>query len=345
MRPFPIIATLLSIGVLTGGHVLSAQAGGGTYHLQTTIQIGGEGGWDYVSTDPGKRLYVSHGTKVVVVDTAAGTVAGEIADTPGVHGIAVAPDLARLFVSAGRANSVAIVDAKTLQTTGKVATEENPDAILYEPAHHEVYAFNGRSHSATVIDGVSGEVRATIPLPGKPEFAVEDQAAGRIYNNIEDKNELVAIDTASHAVVATWPIAPGEEASGLAIDLAHHRLFIGCSNNLMEMMDSQSGKVLGSVPIGPGVDANAFDPGTGLAFASSSDGTLTVARVGDDGKLAVVQKLETPKRARTMTVDPATHRLYVPAADFSPPPADAAPGARPQFAAGSLRVMVYGMGE
>ena len=266
-----------------------------------------------------------------------------IADTPGVHGIAVAPDLGKVFVSAGRANSVSIVDAKTLQTTGKAATGENPDAILYEPAHHEVYAFNGRSSSATVVDAASGAVRATIPLPGKPEFAVVDVAAGRIYNNIEDKNEVVVIDTSSHAVVATWPIAPGEEASGLAIDLAHHRLFIGCSNNLMEMMDSESGKVLGSVPIGPGVDANAFDPGTGLAFASSSDGTLTVAKVGDDGKLTVVQKLETPKRARTMTVDPATHRLYVPAADFTPPPADAAPGTRPQIAAGSFRVMVYEM--
>jgi YVTN family beta-propeller protein len=344
MRLISLVAALMLIGGLTGGHALSAQPAGGPYHLQKTIQIGGEGGWDYVAADPAeKRLYVSHGTKVVVVDTGAGAVAGEIADTPGVHGIAVAPDLGKAFVSAGRANSVSVVDAKTLQTSAKVPTGENPDAILYEPAHHEVYAFNGRSSSATVIDAASGAVRATIPLPGKPEFAVEDMAAGRIYNNIEDKNEVVVIDTSSHAVVATWLIAPGEEASGLAIDLAHHRLFIGCSNNLMEMMDSQSGKVLGSVPIGPGVDANAFDAGTGLAFASSGDGTLTVAKVGDDGRLAVVQKLETPKRARTMTVDPATHRLYVPAADFTPPPADAAPGTRPQVVPGSFRVMVYEM--
>jgi len=344
MRLITLVAVLVLMAGLTGRHALSAQPAGGPYHLLKTIQIGGEGGWDYVAADAdGKRLYVSHGTKVVVVDTGAEAVAGEIADTPGVHGIAVAPDLGKAFVSAGRANSVSVVDAKTLQTSTKVPTGENPDAILYEPARHEVYAFNGRSHSATVIDAASGTVRATIPLPGKPEFAVEDVAAGRIYNNIEDKNEVVVIDTASHAVVATWPIAPGEEASGLAIDLAHHRLFIGCSNNLMEMMDSQSGKVVGSVPIGPGVDANAFDPGTGLAFASSGDGTLTVAKVGDDGKLTVVQKLETPKRSRTMTVDPATHRLYVPAADFTPPPADAAPGTRPQIAPGSFRVMVYEM--
>ena len=344
MRIILVVTALSLSGALTADLSVSAQAGAGAYQLQKTIQIGGEGGWDYVAADPaGKRLYVSHGTKVVVVDTETEAVAGEIADTPGVHGIAVAPDLGRAFVSAGRANSVSIVDAKTLQTSTKVPTGENPDAILYEPAHHEVYAFNGRSHSATVIDSASGDVRATIPLPGKPEFAVEDVAAGRIYNNIEDKNEVVAIDTASHAVVATWPIAPGEEASGLAIDVAHHRLFIGCSNNLMEMMDSQSGKVLGSVPIGPGVDANAFDPGSGLAFASSSDGTLTVAKVGDDGRLTVVQKLSTPKRSRTMTVDPATHRLYVPAADFAPPPADAPQGTRPQVAPGSFRVMVYEM--
>jgi len=344
MRIILVVTALSLSGALTADLSLSAQSGAGTYQLQKTIQIGGEGGWDYVAADAaGKRLYVSHGTKVVVVDTGTQAVAGEIADTPGVHGIAVAPDLGKACVSAGRANSVSVVDAKTLQTSKKVPTGENPDAILYEPAHHEVYAFNGRSHSATVIDAASGVVLATIPLPGKPEFAVEDVAAGRIYNNIEDKNEVVAIDTASHAVVATWPIAPGEEASGLAIDLVHHRLFIGCSNNLMEMMDSQSGKVLGSVPIGPGVDANAFDPGTGLAFASSSDGTLTVAKVGDDGRLTVVQKLETPKRSRTMTLDPATHRLYVPAADFTPPPADAPQGARPQVAPGSFRVMVYEM--
>ena len=157
-------------------------------------------------------------------------------------------------------------------------TGENPDAILYEPVHQEVYAFNGRGRSATVFDARTGEVRATIPLPGKPEFAVFDEKAGRIYNNIEDTSQLVVIDTATHAVVATWPIAPGEEASGLALDPASHRLFVGCGNELMLMVDATSGEVLASVPIGPGVDASAFDPGTGLAFASSSDGTLTVAR-------------------------------------------------------------------
>jgi YVTN family beta-propeller protein len=280
---------------------------------------------------------------VVVVDTTTNKVAGEVPDTQGVHGIAVAPELGRGFISCGREGKVAGFDLKTLATVGKWQTGENPDAILYEPTKKEVYAFNGRSQSATVLDAATGQVTATIPLPGKPEFAVEDAAAGRIYDNIEDKSVVVAIDIATHTVAATWPIAPGEEASGLAIDTAHHRLFIGCSNKLMVMMDSATGKVLGSVPIGPGVDANAFDPGTGYAFASSSDGTLTVAKVNDSGTLAVVQTLKTPPRSRTMTVDPATHRIYTATADFGPVPEGSPAGTRPPIVPETFRVMVYGM--
>ena len=242
----------------------------GPYRQLKEIAIGGEGGWDYLSVDSAaRRLYVSHATKVVVVDLDKDAVVGEIAPAPGVHGIAIAPDLGRAFVSNGREATVSIVDLKTLQITATVKTGDNPDAILYEPVHKEVYAFNGRSKSATVFDAKTGELRATIALPGKPEFAVFDEKAGRIYNNIEDTNQLVAIDPVAHTVVATWPIAPGEEASGLALDPEGHRLFVGCSNNLMLMVDAANGKVLASVPIGPGVDANAYDPGTGLAFASS----------------------------------------------------------------------------
>jgi DNA-binding beta-propeller fold protein YncE len=307
------------------------------------IAIGGEGGWDYLSVDTAaRRLYVSHATKVVVVDIDKEAVVGEIAPALGVHGIAVAPDLGRGFVSNGREAAVSIVDLKTLQIVGTVKTGENPDAILYEPVHQEVYAFNGRGKSATVFDAKTGAVRATIPLPGKPEFAVFDEKAGRIYNNIEDTSQLVAIDPATHAVVATWPIAPGVEASGLALDPATHRLFVGCSNNLMLMLDATNGKVLASVAIGPGVDANAFDPGTGLAFASSGDGTLTVARPEAGDKLTVVQTLTTPKRSRTMTLDPTTHRLYVAAAEFAPPTAgpDGRPQ-RPQVVPGTFKVVVY----
>jgi YVTN family beta-propeller protein len=317
----------------------------GPYKRLTEISIGGEGGWDYLSVDSAaRRLYVSHATKVVVVDIDQNKVVGEIAPALGVHGIAIAPELGRVFVSNGRDASVSIVDAKTLQITASVKTGENPDAILYEPVHKEVYAFNGRSHSATVFDAKTGEVRATIPLPGKPEFAVFDAKAGRIYNNIEDTSQLVAIDPAAHAVVATWPIAPGEEASGLALDPAGQRLFVGCSNKLMQMVDAANGKVLASVPIGPGVDANAYDPGSGLAFASSSDGTLTVARPEGRDKLTLVQTLATPKRSRTMTLDPKTHRLYVAAAEFAPPTtgADGRPQ-RPSVLPGSFKVVVYEM--
>jgi YVTN family beta-propeller protein len=323
----------------------SAPAADGPYRHLKDISIGGEGGWDYLSVDSAaRRLYVSHATKVVVVDLDKDAVVGEIAPANGVHGIAVASDVGRLFVSNGREATVSVVDAKTLQILSSVKTGENPDAILYEPVHKEVYAFNGRSKSATVFDAKTGEVRATIPLPGKPEFAVFDEKAGRIYDNIEDTSQLVAIDPASHAVVATWPIAPGEEASGLALDPEAHRLFVGCSNKLMEMVDAATGKVLGSVPIGAGVDANAYDPGTGLAFASSSDGTLTVARAEGRDKLTVVQTLATPKRSRTMTLDPKTHRLYVAAAEFGEAPAgaDGRPQ-RPPVVAGSFKVVVYEM--
>jgi DNA-binding beta-propeller fold protein YncE len=337
-RMLGLVGLVVGLSAWTQG----APAAEMVYRQAQEIPIGGEGGWDYLSVDSAHhRLYVSHSTKVVVVDLLKNAVVGEIAPTPGVHGIAIAPDLGRAFVSNGQEGTAAIVDLSNLQVLSRVKTGANPDAILYEPVHHEVYAFNGRGKSATVFDARSGEVRTTIPLGGKPEFAVFDQAAGRIYVNIEDASTLVSIDPAKRAVVATWPIAPGEEASGLALDPARHRLFVGCSNRLMLMVDAAKGRVVASVPIGPGVDANAFDPGTGLAFASSSDGTLTVARVEGD-KLAVAQSLATPLRSRTMTLDPATHRLYVAAAEFGTPAVgpDGKPQ-RPPIVPGSFKVVVY----
>jgi DNA-binding beta-propeller fold protein YncE len=345
MKNLSIVLVCVSLVAAVVTWQAPARAADGPYRLLKEIPVGTEGGWDYASVDSAaKRLYVTHGTQVVVIDTEKNTVVGTIAQTPGVHGFAVAPDLGRGFSSNGRENKAAVVDLKTLKILSSVETGQNPDAILYEPSHKEVYTFNGTGKSATAFDAATGAVKATIPLAGKPEFAVVDVKAGRIYNNIEDTSTVVAIDTATHKVVATWPIAPGEEASGLAIDLANHRLFIGCSNNMMVMMDSTTGKVLGSVAIGEGVDANAFDPGTGFAFASSSDGTLTVARVDAAGKLTVVQKLATPQRTRTMTLDPATHRLYAAAAEYKAgaPGADGKPG-RPTMVPGSFKVMVYEM--
>jgi len=318
--------------------------GADAYRLLKEIPVGGDGGWDYLSVDAGaRRLYVSHGATVVVIDIDKNTVVGEIPDTPGIHGVAIAPDLKRGFTSNGKENKAGMVDLETLKTLSKIDTGANPDGMLYESGQHEVYMFNGRGASATVIDAKAGKVVATIPLGGKPEFGAADSAAGRVYNNLEDKNEVVAIDTKSHEVVNRWPIAPGEGASGMAIDTAHHRLFLGCGNKLMAMLDSTSGKVVATVPIGQGVDANAFDPGTQLAFASCGDGTVTIAHEDSPDKLTVVQTLTTEPRARTMTVDPQTHRIYLASAKYlAAAPAVAGQRQRPQMVPGSFKILVYG---
>jgi DNA-binding beta-propeller fold protein YncE len=338
---------LLALPLVTAGVAVPAATQAPTYHLVKEIAVGGEGGWDYLAEDaPAHRLYVSHGTKIVVIDMAQGTVVGEIDSLPGVHGFAVASELGLGFASNGRENKAAVVDLKTLAITRRVDTGENPDAILYVPGFQEVYTFNGRGHSATVFDAKSGNVVATIPLPGKPEFAVFDPAAGRIYNNIEDQNTIVVIDAKTHAVVATWPIAPGEEASGLAIDLAHHRLFAVCGNQLMVMLNSATGTVVDTVRIGEGADAARFDPATGLAFASNGEGTVTIAHEDSPDHLTVVQTLTTVRSARTMTLDPTTHRIYLSAATYeAPSPADSGgPRQRPRMVPGSFRVLVYGLG-
>jgi len=329
---------LVTVGLVTAANC-SAQ---GSYHFLKEIPITGDGGWDYLSVDSAaSRLYMSHGAEVVVVDLAADTVVGRITNTPGVHGLAPAPELGRGFVSCGRENKAAIVDLKTLATLSKVDTGQNPDGLLYEPGRQEVYMFNGRGQSATVIDAKSGKVVATVPLGGKPEFPAADPEAGRVYDNLEDKSEVTVIDTSSHSVVTNWPAAPGEEPSGLAIDTAHHRLFLGCGGSkTMVMMDSTSGKVITSVPIGDGVDACAFDAGTQLAFSSCRDGTTTIAHEDAPDKLTVVQTLKTEQSARTMTLDPKTHRIYLPSAKFGP---RVEGERRPKMIPGSLRILVYGM--
>jgi hypothetical protein len=324
----------------------------GPYRYLKTIAVGGEGGWDYAATDEvGRRVYVTHGTKVIVIDIDKDEVVGEITDTPGVHGFAVAPELGLGFSSNGRENKASIVDLTTLQTKSKVDTGPNPDGILYVPGVQEVYTFNRdrNAPSATVIDAKAGKVITTIALPGTPEFAVVDTKAGRVYNNIDSKNMVVVIDIKTHEIVAQWPTAPGEGGSGMAVDLLNHRLFIGC-DNLMVMMDSTSGKVVGTVPIGAGVDANRFDPGTKLAFASCGQvGSVTIAREEAPDKLTVVQTLETARGSRTMTLDPKTHKIYLAAVDYQPalaaPPAGTPPGkaARPTAVPNSFKVLVYEM--
>jgi YVTN family beta-propeller protein len=335
------VTRLLALCLITfvSTHVRGAET---SYHLLKEIPVGGDGGWDYLSVDEAaRRLYVSHATKVVVIDLEQNAVIGEITNTPGVHGIAVAPDLGWGFASCGREDKAAIVDLKTLQILSKVDTGKNPDGMLYDPVQKEVYMFNGRGQSATVIDAKEGKVVTTIPLGGKPEFATVDTKAARVFNNLEDKGEVAIIDTKTHEVVNRWPIAPGEEASGMAFDAAHHRLFLGCGNKLMVMLDSTTGKVVGSVPIGDGVDANSFDPATQLAFASCGDGTVTIAHEDGPEKLTVVQTLKTVRGARTMTLDPRTHRIYLGAAEYEPPTNP--PQRRPKMVPGSFKILVYEM--
>ena len=320
--------------------VATARAGG-AYQLIGNIPISTEGGWDYLTADPAAhRLYVTHATRVVVIDTAQDKIVGEITNTPGVHGVALAPELGRGITSNGREDRASLVDLKTLQTLVKVPTAAGPDGLLYNPARQEAYLFCGRAHAATVIDVPDGKVVATIPLGGRPESAAIDVRAGRIYDNLEDQNKIAVIDTSSHTVVTNWPTAPGAGGSGLALDVKHHRLFIGCGESkTLVMMDAQNGRVIASVPIGAGVDADAFDPGTQLAFASCGDGTTTIAREDSPDRLTIVQTLATERSARTMALDVRTHRIYLATAKFAAP----APGQRRgTLIPGTLKILVFG---
>jgi hypothetical protein len=291
------------------------------YKVSATYKVGGDGGWDYLTTDASaRRLYISRGTHV-----------GDIPDTPGVHGIALAPELGKGFTSNGREGTVTIFDIKTLAPIGaKVKVGENPDAILYDPATKRVFTFNGRSQDSTAIDATDGKVLGTIKLDGKPEFAASD-AKGEIFVNIEDKSELTAIDPAKLEVKAKWPLAPCTEPSGLAMDRKNRRLFVGCDNKMMAVVDADSGKVLATPPIGEGVDATAFDDETGLAFAScGQDGVLTVVKEESPTKFSVAETVPTEKGARTMALDPQTHKAYVVTAKFGPRPAPTADNAHPR---------------
>src|SRR6202166_802265 len=300
------------VSVISGSLAAVALAAAGPgYHVVKTYKVGGDGGWDYLTPDAeARRVFISRGTHVMVLDADSGKSVGDIADTPGVHGIALAPELGRGFTSNGREGTVSIFDMKTLATTSKVKVGDNPDAILYDPATKRVFTFNGRSQDSTAIDAASGKVLGTIKLDGKPEFAASD-AKGEIFVNIEDKSELTVIDPNKLEVKAKWPLAPCTEPSGLAIDRKNRRLFVGCDNKMMAVVDADSGKVLATPAIGEGVDATAFDEGTGLAFASCGEGVLTVVREESPSKFSVAENVKTQDGARTLALDEKTHQIFL----------------------------------
>lgn len=334
----------ISVAILVAIWTASVFAASSGYHVTTTYKVAGEGGWDYLTADSvARRVYISRGTHVMVIDADSGTSVGDIPDTPGVHGIALAPELGRGFTSNGREGTVSIFDIKTLATSNKVKVGDNPDAILYDPATKRVFTFNGRSQDSTAIDAASGKVLGTIKLGGKPEFAASD-AKGEIFVNIEDKSELVAIDPNKLEVRARWPLAPCTEPSGLSIDRKHRRLFVGCDNKMMAVVDADNGKVLATPAIGDGVDATAFDDETGMAFAScGEDGVLTVVKEESAGKFSA-ENVPTEKGARTLALDAKTHNVFVVTAKFGPPPAATADNPHPRrtMMPGSFVVLVVG---
>ncbi len=341
---------LLAIVGVTGLNVLpvrgaEAANSASAYHVVDRWKLGGAGGWDYLVADANaRRVYVSRSDRVLVLDAGSGKTIGEIPNTQGVHGIALAPELNRGYTSNGRADSVSVFDLKTLKTLAEIKVSgRNPDAILFDPATRHVFTFNGRSANASVVDTAADREIGTIALDGKPEFAATD-GKGHIYVNIEDKNELTAIDARAQKVLATWPLAGCEEPSGLAFDVAHQRLFSACGNARMIVTDSHNGKQVANLAIGKGVDAAAFDAQRHLVFASNGEGTLTVIHQDDADHYRIADNVATQKSARTLAIDTKTHRLFLSAAEFGPASAATPehPRPRPPIIEGSFTILVVG---
>lgn len=281
------------------------------YSVVKKIPIPGQGSWDYLTVDEGaRRLYVSHGTQVEVIDIDSAAIVGSIPKTLGVHGIAIAPELGRGFVSDGQSSTVSVFDLKTLNPIAEVPTGKKPDAIIFDPATSRVFAFNGGGNSATAIDAATGKVAGTVELGGGPEFAAAD-GNGFVYNNLEDESLVLKIDSRKLTVVERWPTAPCTSPSSMAIDRANRRLFIGCRSKVMAVMNADTGKVITTLPIGDHVDATAFDPETKLIFNSNGEGTITVIRQDAPDQYSVVETVKTLPRAKTMALDQKTHRLFL----------------------------------
>ncbi|HWB26900.1 MAG TPA: hypothetical protein VG738_15560 [Chitinophagaceae bacterium] len=326
----------LSVVIVFACAISAFSQGASGYKVVKTFHIASSGGWDYIAADPmSNKLYVSHGTQVNILNKVTGDSLGVIPNTTGVHGIAFVHAIGRGYTSNGRLNDVTVFDLKTGAVTGQIATGQNPDAIMYDDYSKMVITCNGRSNDLSVIDPVKGEVVTTIPVGGKPETAVSD-GEGKIYVNIEDKSEIAVVDIKTKEVKARWSIAPGEGPTGLAIDRKTHRLFAGCDKMLI-VVNAETGAIVANVAIGDGCDGVGFDADRKLVFASCGEGVLSVVEEASADKFNLLDNVPTKRGARTVTVDAATHAIYLPTADFGAAPAS---GGRPPMVPGSFQVLM-----
>ena len=341
------VLSLALIGLLAAASPAADSPPAG-HRLVDRWALGGDGGWDYPAVDSAAhRLYLSRATHVAVIDIRTGKPVGDVPDTPGVHGTAIAADLRRGYASAGKANAVKVFDLDTLLPIASIPVGAKPDAIVYDPKIRVVVALNGEGDSASVIDAAKNKVIGTIALPGAPEFARSD-GAGHVYVNIEDKNAIAALDLASQKVTAVWPLTGCERPTGLALDASHGRSFSGCGNAVMVVSDTRLGKSIATLPIGHGVDGVEFDALLRNAYSANGEGTLTIVHEGADSRhFAVVQTLPTARGARTIALDAVTHRLYLPTAQLGPMPAATAETPRPRapILPGTFEVLVVGAGN
>ena len=342
-----ITLAICAAGLLTQTPKTRADDPARRYDTVHTIKVGGEGGWDFLEVDAANRnLYVARGTRVVVVNLDTEKVVGEIADTPGVHGVAFVPDLNRGFTSNGGDSTVTAFDLKTLKTLGKIKANGKPDIITYEPVSKRVLSFNHGTNDITAIDPEAMKVVGTLAPGGVPELAVSDDK-GHVWVNLEDTSEIVEFDARTMKVVNKFSLAPGEEPTGLAFDPKVRKLFSTCANKTLVIADADSGKVVQTLPIGPGPDGCVRDASTGLIFAScGGDGTLAVIREASSGKYEVAKTIKTQASAKTLALDPKTHRIYLSAATAEPAPAatpgQPAPKGRRRMVPGSFVVVVVG---
>ncbi len=309
------LAVFIAVFALGFSLASASAASAEGFAITKKIPIAGQGSWDYLTVDEGaRRLYVSHGTEVAVLDVDSGAIVGKIANTMGVHGIAIAPEPGRGFVSNGQSSTVTIFDLKTLKTIAEVPVGKKPDAIIYDPATSRVFAFNGDSNSATAIQAADGKVVGTVDLGGGPEFAVAD-GSGYVYDNVEDASLVLKINSRTLKVEQRWPTAPCASPSSMAMDRPNRRLFIGCRSKVMAVMNADTGQVIATLPIGDHVDATAFDPASRLVFNSNGEGTITVIRQDSPDKYSVIENVKTLPKAKTMALDPKTHRLFLSTAE------------------------------